>query len=122
MDIVTKAYDIQLVLSSWWDNITDDVVEKVFDEVPFPSWALEHAAITETSMVMVFAPELVHMDRFVEEPVYNPGPYYKYPVRKGMVPTSGALATARTSSLEKGELLVNGIVNEFAKIYQETLA
>ncbi len=121
MDMVTKEYDIQLVLASWWDNITDDVVEKVFDEVPFPSWALEHAAITETSMVMVFAPELVHMDRFVEEPVYHPGPYYKYPVQKGMVPDSGALATARTSSLEKGELLVHGIVDEFVKIYKEAL-
>lgn len=82
MDMVTKEYDIQLVLASWWDNITDDAVEKIFDEVPFPSCALEHAAITETSMVMVFAPELVHMDRIVEEPVYHPGPYISIRYRR----------------------------------------
>lgn len=119
IDLVTKEHDIQVVLASWWDNISDEIVNKVFDEVDFPSWALEHAAIVETSMVMLFAPDLVHMDRFKEEKVFIPNPYHDYPVRKGIVPDSGVLSTARTSSLEKGRLLVNGIIEEFAKIHQK---
>ena len=40
---------------------------QVFDGLVFPGWALEHAAVTETSLMLHYAPELVHMDRMVEE-------------------------------------------------------
>ena len=119
IDLATKQYDVHVVLASWWDHILPEVVDQCFDEVAFPSWALEHAAITETSMVMYFAPELVHMDRFVEGQCYRPGLYHDYPVKPGIVPDSGVLATARTSSLEKGVLLVSSITDEYAKIYHK---
>ncbi|MCI8491771.1 creatininase family protein [Anaerotruncus sp.] len=34
-----------------------------YRETPFPGWAAGHAAITETSLMLYFAPELAHMDR-----------------------------------------------------------
>ena len=34
--------------------MSPDIIDKVFDEVPFPGWALEHAAVTETSLMMYF--------------------------------------------------------------------
>ncbi len=46
-----KTSSYQLV-----DPMSPDVIDKVFDEVPFPGWALEHAAVTETSLMMYFAP------------------------------------------------------------------
>lgn len=42
-----------------------DVIDKIFKEVPFPGWALEHAAVTETSLMMYFAPHLVREDKIV---------------------------------------------------------
>ena len=30
-----------------------EIIDKVFDEVPFPGWAFEHAAVTETSLMML---------------------------------------------------------------------
>ncbi len=119
VDLATRQYDIHVVLASWWDQIPSDMVEKCFEEVPFPGWALEHAAVTETSMVMYFTPELVHMDRFVEEEFRKPGLYHDYPIKPGIVPASGVLATARTSSRGKGALLVESITDAYAGICRE---
>ena len=102
--------------ASWWDQITEPVMAKVFDEVPFPGWALEHAAIAETSMTLFFRPELVHMDRLVEDGVDEELTYSVYPASKDMVPKTGLLATAKTSTLEKGKWLAEDIVNKYEEI------
>ena len=119
IDLVSRKYsDVALLECSWWDQISPGVMDKVFDEVPFPGWALEHAAIAETSLTMFFRPELVHMEKFVEdEPVTELG-YSVYPASKCSVPKTGLLATARTSSPEKGKLLAEDIANNYSKIVQ----
>lgn len=120
IDLATQEYpDTNVVLVSWWDHIGKDIVEKVFDEVEFPGWALEHAAIVESSLMMYLEPSLVHMDRFVEEERYIPGLYHNYPVKKGIVPESGVLATARTSSTEKGRILAECIIDAYAHICED---
>jgi len=121
MDMVTQKYDIKIVLSSWWDNIPETLVNILFDEVPFTSWALEHAALTETSMIMYYKPELVHMERYVDEEPFTPGNYFLYPVHPGMTPSSGPLASARSSSFEKGKMLAEEIVNGFYNIFNSVL-
>ncbi len=120
MDLATKEFPITTAMASWWDLIPQDVVAQVFQEVPFPGWDLEHAALTETSMVMYFAPELVHMDRYVEEPTFERIPYHRYPVKPGLVPPSGPLATARTASAQKGQMMAQAVVQACAKIYEKT--
>lgn len=96
----------KIVMMSWWDLITQETIDKVFDEVPFPGWALEHAAITETSLILKFAPETVHMDRLIEEKIEEVPTYQVYPIPKDLVPASGLLSIGRTSSQEKGELII----------------
>lgn len=120
MEFVTKDFDITVVMASWWDLIPEDVVKKVFADLPFPGWDLEHAALTETCMVMYFEPDLVHMDRYVEEPVFERIPYHIYPVKPGLVPASGPLATARNASVEKGKLMTDAVIQEYVKIYKKT--
>ena len=44
------------------------------------------------------------------------GTSIKYPIVKGMVPESGALASAKGSSAEKGKLIADTAVDEFVKI------
>ena len=44
----------KILLTNWWNPMSPDIIDKVLDEVPFPGWALEHAAVTETSLIMYF--------------------------------------------------------------------
>ncbi|UEL49115.1 hypothetical protein [Terrisporobacter hibernicus] len=37
---------------SWWDLITQNTIDKILDEVEFPGWSLNHAAIIETSLIL----------------------------------------------------------------------
>ena len=89
---------------------------KVFDEVPFPGWAFEHAAVTETSLMMAFAPELVHEERMVDTQGATPCPYHIYPVPKDAVPPTGVLAPARSSSAARGQLIIDSVLDELVKI------
>ncbi|MEG0133477.1 MAG: creatininase [Clostridium sp.] len=111
-----RKMNSKIVLMSWWDLVSEETINKIFDEVPFPGWALEHAAITETSLIMKFEPELVHMDRLVDEKIDKAPNYQVYPIPSDIVPPSGLLSIARTSSAKKGELIVNEVIDEMNKI------
>lgn len=122
VDLVSRQYpDVGIVEASWWDQVSQPVLDVVFDEVPFPGWALEHAAIAETSMTQYFRPDLVHMERLVEDGVEEELTYSVYPPRQGMAPASGLLATARSCSPEKGRILVEEIVKKYADIVTKEL-
>lgn len=108
IDLVSKNMpnDTKIIMMSWWDLISQNTIDKIFDEVEFPGWALEHAAITETSLILKFKPELVHMDRLIDEKIEEVPTYQVYPIPKDLVPKSGLLSIGRTSSAQKGELIV----------------
>ena len=104
IDLVSRKYpDVKILESNWWD-------------VEFPGWALEHAAVTETSLMMYLRPDLAREEYIPGDTDFTAIPYHKYPVVKGMVPDTGALASARGSSAEKGRLLAETAVDEFVKI------
>lgn len=117
IDLLSRKYEeVTFIQSSWWDQISDEVMDKVFDEVEFPGWALEHAAIAETSLVQYFRPDLVKMERYVEDGVEEELGYSLYPAKLCKVPSTGLLATARSSSEEKGQLMAEDIVARYVKI------
>ncbi|WP_156291057.1 creatininase [Oceanobacillus salinisoli] len=101
----------KILLSNWWDNISPELMPKIFDEVEFKGWAMEHAAITETSMMMYFAPELVHEDLITDEGIDQPPTYQRFPPSKTFIPSSGCLYTGKSSSAEKGRLIVEDVTN-----------
>lgn len=113
IDLVTRETGgvATIVETNWWDPLPQDVVERVFDGLVFPGWALEHAAVTETSLMLHYEPELVHMDRVVDEGNVTPKAYVRYPVRKGDVPDYGGLATPAGSSAERGKLIVDACLD-----------
>lgn len=100
----------KVLITSWWSNISSELVPKIFDEVEFVGWELEHAAIVETSVMMYFAPDLVHEDRFLEEGLEKIPTYHCFPPSRTLLPASGCLHTARSSSDEKGRLIVENVV------------
>lgn len=110
---------VHFVLSNWWDPIPETLMDQIFDEVPFPGWALEHAAVTETSLMMYFAPELVREDRIVPVVPLVPAAYTEYPVRAGVINESGVLASAYSSSAQKGRLIVETVLPRLRKIAEE---
>lgn len=118
MDIACQKLDnkVHFILSNWWDPMDNALVDQLFDKIPFPGWALEHAAITETSLMMYFAPELVHPERIVQQEPFQPPCYIEYPPRKNAVPPSGTLATALSSSALKGEMIVQNVLPKLKEI------
>lgn len=121
IDLVSKSMPegTKIIMMSWWDLISQETINKVFDEVEFPGWALEHAAITETSLVLKFAPELVHMDRLIDEKIKEVPLYQVYPIPKELVPASGLLSIGRTSSVEKGEIIIEEALTGMIKIIEK---
>ena len=109
----------KIIMMSWWDLISKETIDKVFNEIKFPGWALEHAAITETSLILKFAPELVHMDRLIDKKIEKVPLYQVYPIPKDLVPASGLLSIGRTSSREKGEIIIEEALREMVKIIEK---
>lgn len=118
VDLVTQKYGdrVKILIANWWDPMPADIIDKVFDEVPFPGWAFEHAAVTETSLMMAFAPELVHEERMVDTKGATPCPYHIYPVPEGAVPETGVLAPAKSSTAARGQLIIDSVLDELVKI------
>ncbi|MEG2789439.1 MAG: creatininase [Romboutsia sp.] len=123
IDLVSRTMPkgTKIIMMSWWDLITQETIHKVFDEIEFPGWALEHAAITETSLILKFAPNLVHMDRLIDEKIEKVPTYHVYPIPKDLVPESGLLAIGRTSSKEKGELIIDEALEKMIEIVKQEL-
>ncbi|MDH4136070.1 MAG: creatininase, partial [Anaerolineae bacterium] len=61
------ADDARVVILAWWDQVSDEMIDELFAEAGFPGWDIEHAAITETSLMQYFAPELVREDKIIDD-------------------------------------------------------
>lgn len=119
-DIISRQHpEVTIIETNWWDVLSQEIIDEVFSETAFPGWAFEHAAITETSLMMYLSPELVRRDLISGEMGAEPAAYAKYPIVKGMVPDSGILAPAVSSSPEKGKLMVDAAISEFHKIVKK---
>jgi creatinine amidohydrolase len=85
----------------YWDFFTPRTLAKAFPD-GFPGYALEHAAVLETSMMLHYHPDLVHIDRIPGDPPADFPPYDIYPIRTEWVPPSGVLSSAKAATKEKG--------------------
>ena len=95
------------------------MIDLIFDEVPFPGWALEHAAVTETSLMMYFKPKLVRYPLPAQAEHAKPAFCYKYPVESGDIPSTGILSTAVSSSVAKGKLIADHAIKNIVNYLEE---
>ncbi len=110
----------KVILASWWDNVSQDIIPVVFDERPFKGWDLEHAAVTETSLMLYFAPELVKTELLSDDGIGDDVPrYQRYPVSKTLIPKTGALYTSMTSTAEKGKLITDNVIKNFLRFLEK---
>ena len=120
MDLTTKRHpDVKIVETAWWDQIDEAMIPKIFDEVDFPGWAVEHAAIAETCLTMHFRPELVHMEKFVEEDQIRVLNYHVSPIKREIYPPRGAPSTSRSASPARGKMIVERVMQGFLKVVDE---
>ncbi len=120
MDLATVQFPkLKVVQSNWWDVLDQKTVDEIFKDVPFPGWALEHAAITETSLMMYLEPDLVRTELMPTEVKAQALPYSVYPARHDLVPDCGVLASPVGSTKEKGKLIVDKAIEGFIKIFKK---
>ena len=96
--------DLRCMRTEYWDFCGIEVLNPMFPG-GFPGFALEHAALIETSMMLHLHPELVDLgllpdDGPAEFPVYD-----MYPQSGHGVPPSGVLSSARGSRADYGQII-----------------
>src|SRR5258708_20154006 len=81
---------------------TPATLARVFPD-GFPGYALEHAAVIETSLMLHYHPELVRLDRIPSDPSADLPPYDIYPTRTQGVPPSAVFSSPNAATREKGQ-------------------
>ncbi len=107
------AAHLRIMRLEYWDFCTDETLAAIFPQ-GFPGFALEHAAVIETSMMLHFHPALVQLDRIPDELPAQFPPYDIYPTRTEWVPASGVLSSARGATREKGERIATEVIARVA--------
>ena len=105
---------MEVVRLEYWDFLTEKTLAAVFPD-GFPGFALEHAAVLETSMMLHYHPSLVRVDLIPSDPPADFPPYDVYPSRKHWVPLSGVLSSARGSDATKGRLISEEVARRMAE-------
>jgi creatinine amidohydrolase len=111
-----NAPDAKVVLLSWWNQVSDEMVDYLFAGAGFPGWDTEHAAITETSLMLYFAPELVREDAIIDDQAKWKPTYSVFPPPDDIIPQSGVLYKAKYASKEKGEKLAKHVTEKCVSI------
>jgi creatinine amidohydrolase len=99
---------LRVMRLEYWDFLTEATLARIFPD-GFPGFALEHAAVIETSMMLHYFPDLVRLDLLPQEPAADFPPYDMYPTCTHWVPSSGALSSAKGASAEKGVLMMEEV-------------
>lgn len=85
----------------------------------FTGWDLEHAGVMETSLMLLFYPDLVDMDA-IDPELYTGLPaelpnYDVLPIIADYTPPSGCLSHPAASSREKGVILCDAAVKNMVE-------
>ena len=82
----------------------------------FPGFALEHAAVIETSLWLYFEPRAVRLERMRPDAPDRHPPYDILPIDTTMSTISGSLSSPLGASAEKGELIARRCVEHLVGI------
>jgi creatinine amidohydrolase len=112
---------LQVMRLEYWDFLTEQTLAHVFPD-GFPGFALEHAAVIETSMMLHYHPNLVRTDLIPHDPPADFPPYDVYPTKKHWVPISGVLSSAKGSTADKGKVMATELAQRMAVAVNEAFA
>ena len=106
---------MRVIRLGYWTTISQAVQDVLFPSGPV-NWDLEHAAVMETSVMMHLEPEMVRLDRIPDNPPARFPPYETFPLDPGPIPATGALSSARSATSEKGRIVVDSLIADFARL------
>jgi creatinine amidohydrolase len=116
-----KEKDVKVVIVNWWDQIPEELIPELFAGAGFPGWDTEHASITETSLMLFFAPELVRKDKIIDDQAKRIPKYAIFPPSKDIIPASGVLYKATYASLEKGKKIATQVTDAIVEMVKHEL-
>ncbi len=109
---------LQVMRLEYWDYCTETTLAQIFPE-GFPGFALEHAAVIETSLMLHFHPDLVRLDLIPGDGPAKFPPYDLYPTPADWVPASGVLSSALGSTAAKGEQIATEVIARISQSVRE---
>jgi creatinine amidohydrolase len=105
--------ELRCMRTEYWDFCGIDVLDPMFPG-GFPGFALEHAALIETSMMLHLHPDLVDLSLLPDDgPAYFPV-YDMFPQTGHGVPPSGVLSSARGAKAEYGAVIFETVCKGLA--------
>jgi creatinine amidohydrolase len=113
--------DLRCIKLGYWEFIDAETEAYLFPG-GLISWALEHAAVMETSVMMHLRPDLVRMDSVPDGPPADFPPYDVYPVDVTPIPSHGVLSSAASASAEKGERVLAQVIPDIANALHRAFA
>jgi creatinine amidohydrolase len=90
-----------MVIESPFPEFSPELMRLLFPS-EFPGWALEHASILETSLMLHLHPEMVRKDKVRDDRPERIVSYDVLPLQDSLVAKSGTLWKASQASAEKG--------------------
>jgi creatinine amidohydrolase len=111
---IGQPNSLRIMRLEYWDFCTEETLNQVFPD-GFPGFALEHAAVIETSLMLHYYPDLVHLEKIPDDRSAEFPPYDLYPACTHWVPPSGVLSSAKGASADKGALIAAQVTESIAK-------
>jgi creatinine amidohydrolase len=109
------------MIASWWDVASEDLRDEICREAGVQRWEDDHAALTETSLMLYFAPELVRERAMHDEISTRRVAYSIFPTPPDLITKSGLMYKVSGASPAIGERLVRQIRSSMAGIVQREL-
>jgi creatinine amidohydrolase len=106
--------DLQLRLVTVWDMTREIAAAYAEDAADF------HANVAETSLMLHVEPELVHLERAVDEPDRTVGLVFQYTVPQAT--RSGVVGAPTGSTPERGAALFDAVVDALASLLEQARA
>ena len=97
--------DAKIVVTGWWQFVSEERIREIYPG-EFPGWDLEHAATTETSLMLALDADSVRHARVLDERMDHVPPYAVFPQPRDLVPGSGVMSRATPANRALGEALL----------------
>lgn len=104
---------LRCLRAEYWEFCGSEVLDPMFPG-GFPGYALEHAALIETSLMLHLHPSLVQLERLPDDGPAHFDCYDVFPQTAQGVPASGVLASARDARAEFGARIFEAVCDGFA--------
>ena len=109
-----------MVIESPFPEFSPELMKLLFPS-EFPGWAIEHASILETSLMLHLHPDVVRQDQIKDDRPEKIVSYDVLPIQDEHVAKSGTLWKASQASAEKGRIAWEEITTGLHKMISTEL-